>query len=456
MSRQLPILVLSALIPFTAGAETVSAPTDRTGLGLTITQQDLGIVRDRRGVTLPKGPSVLVVEGVAANAQAGGAALSASGILVREQELDLDGIDAAALLAQSVGQEVTLVWKDTPGEQRGRVLSAGAVPVFEIDGKVVAGMPRRVLFESLPEGMRAQPAYVANVVADKAGRREVELTYSTSGLSWSADYVADLADDSLTLSAWASLVNSSGADFADARVQVMAGSLNRVSEQPKMLRNARMEMMAAGAPMNDAEREAAGPYHVYTLPDPVTLRDGARRQVALMAPATLSVERVSVLDPMPIHAWRDRWVEPDTRHPTRQLRFKNSLGKPLPAGIVRVSQRGKDGTTLPIGEDRLAATPDGASTRITLGEEFDVTARRVQTDFQRVSPEVNEAAWEVRLTNGGDKPARILVREAFAGDWLVVEESEKHVKDSAFSAVWSVQVPAKGQAVLKYRVRVKG
>lgn len=456
MSRQLPILVLLALIPLTAGAETVSAPTDRTGLGLIITQQDLGIVRDRRGVTLPKGPSVLVIEGVAANAQAGGAALSAAGVQVREQQLDLDGIDPTVLLARSVGQEVTLIWKDAPGEQRGRVLSAGAVPVFLIDGKVVAGMPERVLFDSLPDGMRAQPAYVAHVVADKAGRREVDLTYQASGLSWSADYTAELAHDTLSLAAWASLANSSGTDFADARIQVLAGSLNRVSETPKMLRNARMEMMAAGAPMNDAGREAAGPYHVYTLPDPVTLRDGARRQVALMAPASLNVERVSVLDPMPVHAWRDRWVEPDVRHPTRQLRFKNSLGKPLPAGIVRVSQRGKDGATLLLGEDRLSATPDGAAARITLGEEFDVTARRVQTDFQRVSPEVNEAAWELRLSNGGDKPARILVREAFSGDWLVVEESEKHVKDSAFSAAWSVQVPAKGEAVLKYRVRVKG
>lgn len=456
MTRPLSVLAILALLPLAAHAETVSSPADRSGLALTITQDELGIVRDRRAVTLAKGASSVVIEGVAATAQGGGARLSSPGLQVREQGFDLAGIDAGRLLARSVGREVSVVWPDAPAEQRARVLSASPVPVFLIDGKVVAGNPERVLFESLPPGMRAQPAYVARVVAETAGKREVELSYPAAGLSWRADYAAELDGDKLSLAAWASLANASGLDIADARVQVVAGSLNRVPQPPRMLKSARMEMMAAGAPMEDAGREAAGPYHVYTLADPVTLADGAERQVALMAPASVAVERVLTLDPMPVHAWRDRWVEPDTRHPTRQLRFKNTLGKPLPAGIVRVTERTKDGAALLVGEDRLAATPDGAAARITLGEEFDVTTQRVQTDFQRVAQDVTEAAWEVRLSNGGDKPARVAVREAFAGDWLVVEESEKHAKDGAFSAVWNVQVPAKGQMVLKYRVRVKG
>ncbi len=62
----------------------------------------------------------------------------------------------------------------------------------------------------------------------------------------------------------------------------------------------------------------------------------------------------------------------------------------------------------------------------------------------------------MRLANGGDAPAKVIVRETFGGEWLVLDESAKHAKENAFTAAWSVTVPAKGETVLTYRARVKG
>lgn len=453
--RPTALILATALLPAAAlAAETVSTPADRALLSLTVYQGDVGLVRDRRVLELDKGPSRLVIEGVAREARPGSGQLAAAGVAVRDHGFAAPGLDTARLLAASVGREVTVVWPGSGKEERAVVLAAEPVPLFRVGGKVVAGQPERVLFDALPDGLRPLPAWTASVEAASAGKREADFSYLTGGLDWRADYTAQLDGDRMVLAGWATLTNTSGADFADARVRVVAGTLNQAPRPPRPLKAGRAEM-AMAASMDAAAPEAAGPYHVYALPRPVTLGHGDTRQVALTAPATVEVERALTLDPLPPHAWRDRWAEPEQRHPTLQLRFKNGLGQPLPAGVVRVTQATKDGAPLLVGEDRLEATPDGAAARIVLGEAFDVTARRVQTDFLRVSSEVTEAAWEVKLANAGDKPARVTVRERFDGEWLVVDESAKHLRDGAFTAAWTVTVPAKGETMLKYRARVK-
>lgn len=465
MRRRLALLTAAACLPLLAAAgfaDTVLSPTDRSGLTLTLTQDDTALVRDRRAATLDKGPQLLVVEGVARQARDTTAMLTGPGLAVQEQGFRLSGLDADTLLASSVGQEVTVVWRDGGGaerEDRAKIISAGPNPLFQVGGKVVAGIPARILYDALPAELRGVPAYRATIAAEQSGKRDIELSYLTGGLSWQADYVAELAPsgDKAALSAWATLSNGAGADFANARVQVMAGDVNSAADAPPV-RMARMEkVLMAAAPMAEPpSRQAVGGYHLYTLAQPVSLKDGERKQVPLLAPQTLNAERQLVLEPLPGQAWRDRQPEQPPVHPQAVLRLKNGSGEPLPAGTIRVFQRAKDGASTFLGEDNLAATPAGASARVALGRAFDVTARRSQTDFTRVSADITEAQWQVRLANGGDTPAKVIVRETFGGEWLVLDESAKHAKENAFTAAWSVTVPAKGETVLTYRARVKG
>ncbi|MBC7908811.1 MAG: DUF4139 domain-containing protein [Rhodospirillaceae bacterium] len=460
MRRRLAFATAAALLPLLAAAglaDTVLLPSERAGLALTITQEDTALVRDRRTASLEKGAQALVVEGVARQARDATAMLSAPGVSVTEQGFDLAGLDADRLLTASLNRDVTVVWRDASGaerEERAKIVATGPQPVFQVGGKLVAGTPVRILYDALPPDIRTAPAFHASVTADTAGKREMELAYLTGGLNWQADYVAELSatDDKLALSAWATLTNASGTDFPQAKIQIMAGDINRVADQPRPMRAEKMLMAAAGPPV----REALGGYHLYALAQPVSLKDGERKQVALLPPATIAAERTLILDPLPPHAWRDRQPDQPPQNPMAVLRLKNSTGEPLPAGIVRVFQRTKDGGATFLGEDQLSPTPAGNHARLSLGRAFDVTARRTQTDFTRVSAEVTEAAWEVKLANAGERPAKVLVRESFGGDWLVVEESAKHNKENAFTAAWTVTVPAKGEAVLKYRARVKG
>ena len=94
-----------------------------------------------------------------------------------------------------------------------------------------------------------------------AGPRSLELSYLSGGLSWKTDYVARLSTDGrqMDLSGWVTLSNRSGTSYRDARLQLVAGALNRVQESaPLMVRKASVTAMrASSAPTSCASSRTA-------------------------------------------------------------------------------------------------------------------------------------------------------------------------------------------------------
>ncbi len=452
------LLASIALTPLAAAAgfaDTLLDQQSRTGLTLTITQADIALVHDRRSANLDAGDQALVVEPLPRRAELGATGLSAPGLVVNSQQVDVGGIDSQALLAAHRGKEVTVVWRGPGGterQERATVLSAQGQPVFAIAGKVVSGQPERVVYDTLPPGLSSVPGFRADISVEKSGKRDLDLSYLAHGLGWKPAYVVELANGKAILSAWAEITNGSGGDFPAARVRVLAGQVENDVPIPAP----RMEKALMAAAMdNGPSREVLGPHHLYTLDHPVSLADGQSVQVPLMAPMTLSTETRLELPSLPPHAWVGRFAADRPVHPQAVVVFKNSSDQPLPSGPARLFQRSQDGGLAFSGQDSMPMVPAGTPFHLSLGQAFDVTAGRVQTDVQKVSADVTETAWEVRLKNGGDNPAKVLVNEAFAGEWLVLEESQRHDKRDASHAGWNVQVPAKGEAVLRYRVRIK-
>jgi hypothetical protein len=136
------------------------------------------------------------------------------------------------------------------------------------------------------------------------------------------------------------------------------------------------------------------------------------------------------------------------------------LGIPLPKGIVRVYKKDKQGNAQFVGEDQIDHTPGNEIVRLKLGNAFDVTASRKQTDFQRLGEEgrhhvVFESAYQIVLKNARKEAVTVIVREPVPGDWTIVSESQPHTRAASDVAEWKVSVPAEGKVTLTYRVRVK-
>jgi hypothetical protein len=131
------------------------------------------------------------------------------------------------------------------------------------------------------------------------------------------------------------------------------------------------------------------------------------------------------------------------------------LGKPLPAGVVRVYAKDSKGAAQFVGEDRIEHTAKNEIVKLKLGEAFDVTAERKQTNFRKIADTVGESSWRIELRNAKDESVTVKVQEPLPGDWEMPQESQKHTKESARVASWNVIVPPGGGTVLDYTVRVK-
>jgi len=291
--------------------------------------------------------------------------------------------------------------------------------------------------------------------AAQAGEQQVELTYLANQVGWKADYIANLNPDAtqMTLNGWVTLTNQSGTAYESARLQLVAGTLNRVTERDKGI--APRAMAAAANRSAEMSEEKLGDYHLYTLPRATTIQNNQTKQVALLSAAGVPVKREYVLQNNNVEWWY-QGRHPDLQKglkPSVYLRFENrgsELGIPLPAGIVRAYMPDSRGGSQLIGEDAIAHTAKGEEVALRLGEAFDLTADRVQTDYQVVSKQSRQSSYRIELRNADSKPVTVTVREPLRGDWKITAESQEHVKESAGSAAWQVKVAGGGKAVLEY------
>ena len=100
--------------------------------------------------------------------------------------------------------------------------------------------------------------------------------------------------------------------------------------------------------------------------------------------------------------------------PSVYLRFENrdgQLGIPLPAGVVRAYMPDSGGGSQLIGEDSIAHTAKGELVSLRLGEAFDLTADRVQTDFRAVSEHSRQSSYRIELRNADSKPVTVTMAD---------------------------------------------
>lgn len=448
--------------------ERVSSLGDQRAVGITIYNSELALVRDRRHLALPRGESHLALRDVSARIQPETALLTSltapSSLAVLEQNFDYDLLSPQKLLEKYVGRDVDVVRYDPrTGErrtERAHVLSTNDGVVLRYADRIETSVNGTLSFPSLPPDLRDRPTLVTDISNDTNGEQDIELTYLTGGLSWKADYTALLSpnDDRLDLRGLITLQNQSGTGYRDATVQLVAGDVNVVQNGLRMI-GATTSRSAMAAPPPPSE-QALFEYHLYTLPRRTTVADNQTKQVELMTAAGISVVKTLELRGSDYY-YRSATADLGTRLKIgTYVTFRNEggqLGIPLPRGTVRVYKRDNAGTAQFIGSDSIDHTPKGETVRLHLGNSFDLTANKKQTDFHIVDSNrsIYESAYEIVLRNAKKTPDIVQVIEPIPGDWTILSSSVPYHKSSSDTATWSVRVAPESATTLTYRVRTK-
>lgn len=451
---------------------TVSAgPAERSSIALTLYQEDLALVRELRTVQLPGGLVRLDLGEVPAQLRPETTQLRWIGggpVNLLEQSFDAKLLTAQQLLESHLGREVTLLREHpvTGALQResatvlaaGNDNGAGAVLRFADRIETMPASPGwRLAFDRLPADLHPRPT-LSLLLEASAGPRSLELSYLSGGLSWKTDYVARLSADGrqMDLSGWVTLSNRSGTSYRDARLQLVAGALNRVQESaPLMVRKASVTAMrASSAPVEESLLD----YHLYRFERPLSIADQQTKQLSLLTATAVPVRREYLLaDTGALEFGRQ---DPGVQQfkPSVWLEFDNrggALGQPLPAGVVRFYAPDRQGEAQFVGEDRINHSARDETIRLRLGSAFDLSAERRQMSFRQLGERSSESGWRMTLRNARDEAVTIRVQQALAGDWEMVQESQRSSKPSAQSASWEVEVPARGSAQLDYTIRTR-
>lgn len=480
MKSALYALTALALISTAQAAdERRTTAADQTALAVTIYNGDLALVKDARRVKLGSGENLLAWREVSARMQAETALLrSMQGqrLTLLEQNFDFDLLTPRKLLEKSVGEAVRVIrTQPVTGveySEHATVLAANDGVVLRFGDRVETGIPGRLAFAGVPTDLRDHPTLSMLFKTDAPGNgyqggteQELELSYLTGGLSWKADYVAELAaaEDSIDLNGWVTLTNNSGTRYPNAQLQLVAGEVNRA--QPDRLRApVMMKAMAMAEAAPQMQEESLFEYHLYTLDRKTTLADKQTKQVALLSAQKVGVNKEFRLTGGDWYYYNQQGELGKKMKPGVFMEFANKgeqLGIPLPKGIVRVYKKDSAGRAQFIGEDRIDHTAKGEMVKLKLGEAFDITADKIQTDFQKIAGAFNarggviESGYQMEIRNAKRENIVVTVVESMPSEWQMLQESLPHKKASAQTAVWEVPVPAEGKAVLTWRVRVK-
>ncbi len=453
--------------------EVISDLSSQKSVAVTIYNNNLALVKDKRQVKLNKGVQDLAFREVSAQMRPETALLKSNkgNVQTLEQNFDFDLLSPQKLLDKYVGKIVSYVTSNpktgTTKTEKATVLANNNGVILKIGNRIEANPSGQIIYDNIPDNLRDRPTLVTTINSSQAGKQTLELSYLTTGLSWKADYVAELnpAENEIDLSGWVTLNNQSGSPYQNAQLQLVAGDVNQVTPTRRIRKSRAVEMdvmMAEAAPA--MQEESLLDYHLYTLDKKTTIKQNQTKQVALLSAQHVPVQKTLELVGSQHYYYNQYKNLGDKLKANVYLSFDNKktshLGVPLPKGILRTYKKDSRGNVQFVGEDRIDHTAKNDTVRLKLGQSFDVTARKTQTDF-KLKPSTErkkkfyESAYEIVINNGKSQPVTVKVIEPMPGDWEILKESQKGSKLNAHQNSWLVKVPAESKATLTYRTLVK-
>jgi hypothetical protein len=445
---------------------------DQTDLNVTVYNSNIALIRDVRQITVPTGAFRLKFEDIAATVNPATVHFRSltepEKLNVVEQNYEYDLLEPAKLLHKYVGKEVTLVrsYMDNGTtkheEVKATLLADNNGPVWKIGNDIVTGIyAEGYRFPEVPANLYNRPTLVMSLDNSGPRKHQIEASYLASNLAWNADYVLTVAreDKAVDLDGWVTLSNNSGTAFHNARLQLVAGDLNRLPQGNLQSRDEARVMKSMAAAPAQFQQENFSEYHLYTLGRRTSVEDKETKQISLLQGSGVPVEKLFVVNGQSFYYHNYQNPGTPQKDPVMVFyKFKNEekagLGMPLPAGNVRVYQKDSKGGILFIGEDRIDHTPKDESITVHIGNAFDIVAEHKQTDFKKIASNVYEMEFEITLRNHKDAPITVQVNEPIGGSWEMLSSTYKFNKTAAFAAQFQVPVDKNGTAVLKYRVRV--
>ena len=332
------------------------------------------------------------------------------------------------------------------------------------------------------------------IASEVAGEIEVEIRYFTSGISWSADYVAEAAKNEKTMGLAGSVRvnNNSGEDYENAQIRLIVGSVRLVekiaelarrddrdgSDHPKPMtewlaapaKSAMRAQMAAGfggamangeamARKKEVVKENLSEYFLYTVEGRDTIPTGWSKRLPSFTAADVPVTSYYKFE---TERWGDRVV--------RFYKFKNDkpghLGnEPLPDGNVKAFRFATDDKLYAfIGRTNVKYIPVNEEVEMELGNDLEVRVEPKLMAWEKTNLHFNKdgnidgwttkETWQFEAQNSKEIDATLDIRRNFPGDWTLAT-AEKFEKIDARKVKFVLPLTAREKKTFSYELTTR-
>jgi hypothetical protein len=494
----LPLLGLFAPLAIAAAAQPA----------LTIYNQNFAVVRDQIALDLKQGENRVIFDGATMQVEPDSVILrdpAGNPLQILEQSYRNDPVSQALLLSLFEGQEIDFLVTEVEKPDRvvrGKIIRSGYVahnslamqrygnqyamtqmamsspsgagePIIQVDGKIQFGLPGKPVFPSLGDDTILKPRLSWVISSPKPLKTDAELGYITRGMTWEASYnvVAPEKGNDLDIVGWVTMDNQTGRDFVDAKIKLMAGNVNKVSDAEGGINyGSAISANAYSAPAPAVTEKTFDEYHLYSLERPATLHDRETKQVEFIRASGVKSEVIYVYDGAVIdwNRWRgynrsslrqnEEFGSDSNSRVSVMREFKNTkengLGIPLPKGNVRFYRA--DGKQLEFtGENTIDHTPKDETVRIYTGDAFDLVGERKRTNFKvDTSNKWADESFEITVRNRKTEPVTIRVVEHLLrwNNWDITDKSMPFKKLNSDEIEFLVELKPDEERKITYTV----
>lgn len=318
-------------------------------------------------------------------------------------------------------------------------------------GEYISILPQQissVVSQRNPTVHHQKSAIVFQIESAKSRHMQYRLTYGLQNMRWEAEYHVSILSEGLHIVPNAVIHNNTAEHFHNMHINLVAGN---VSQNQRRRHEDSFRTLAAGkaaaeyAPI--PEQQKISEHHMYTLSHPLNLPPHSVKTVPLYHPIDVPIHTQYVYDPR---------ISPTTvqeYHIFTNIEEKG-FNKPLPQGKIQLFQP-SDGVPVLTGETHILQTPRGATVELQTGVVFDITAKRTQTENQRISDRINRSSFSVQFVNGSDQDATVILRDYFSGDWSIETANFHAVKHDARTLTMTVPIPAEGRQTAEYSIQTR-
>jgi len=434
---------------------------------LTIYNGGYAVVRETLPIDLKAGVNQVSFAGATAQVEADSVILrdvaGKAEFQILEQSYRNDPVSQAMLLSLFEGQTLEFVRHETNKPDLvvpGKVVRSGFVPggrfvepIIEVDGKLQFLLPGQPRFPSLGNDNILKPTLNWKLNSASVGRISAEVAYLSKGFTWEASYnlVAAEQSDLLDVVGWVTMNNQSGMTFADAKLKLMAGDVHRVVNRTRGFGDAMLMAEAARGADKVVTEKSFDEFHLYTLGNPVTLRDKETKQVEFVRATGVKAERVYVYD----GAYQGGAGKVQVYREFKNTEA-NKLGLALPKGKVRFYSQDGDRQLEFVGENEIDHTPKNELIRVLTGNSFDLVGEhRMANESEDGANHVATQTFEIKVRNRKKEPVVIRVREHAhrSNTWTLTAQSQPHEKKDAHTFEFRVPLQPDEEKVITYTIR---